>query len=107
MILPSTSTDPVADGCQILYKQINTTYSQLQRLLDYGTTLIWDNPNGATPQTVVSTLGPNAATIFILSGVVCGVLTTIDGTARNPMPAGWSFAAGSDGAIVLTPPSNG
>jgi hypothetical protein len=49
---------------------------------------------------------PNAAALFSLSALLCGLIGAISGTAPSPMPVGWSFTANSDGTVTLTPPAS-
>ncbi|MGD0768107.1 MAG: hypothetical protein ABSB42_07930 [Tepidisphaeraceae bacterium] len=102
----SPVVDPVAQGIQNLTLQINRAFSQLQSLLNTGAALVWNNPSGATPQQVVSTMGTNAAAIFQLSGILTSsVLTPIVGSTVSIMPPGWSYVTSADGTVTLTAPS--
>lgn len=104
--LPVPQTDPVAAGCDQLYTQIRYNLANLNRILDYGSTLVWNNPSGATPQQVVSTMGQNATAIFTLSGILCNMLSAVSGTpVPDPMPVGWIATPQKDGSLILTPPS--
>jgi hypothetical protein len=85
---------------------VNAEYNRLKNLLDAGATLIWSNPNGLTPQQAVANFGTNAAALFSLSALLCGLIGAISGTAPSPMPVGWSFTANSDGTVTLTPPAS-
>jgi hypothetical protein len=103
--LPSTSIDPVTQGCNQLYAQIANQYRQLQQLLNNGVALVWNNPNG-TPQQVVSTLGTQAAKVFQLSSILCSTLGAITGNIPSPMPPGWGATLNADGTVTLTAPTS-
>ena len=106
MLLPSISTEPVTQGCNQLYTQINMEFRRLQGLLSQGATLVWSNPSGATPQQVVSTMGTQAATIFELSSILCSTLGAFTGSTIGVMPAGWSYTANADGTVTLVAPAS-
>ena len=86
--------------------RIGQTLGILQGLLSSGATLVWNNPGGATPQQVCDSFGTNAAALFQLSSLLCTLIGSITGTTPNPVPAGWTVIANSDGTVTLTPPAS-
>ncbi len=97
--------DPNAQAAANLWQQVCNRYTRLQSLLNVGANFVWANPSGLTPQQAVAYLGTNAAAVFQLSGLLCGLIGTISGTTPSPMPPGWAFTANADGTVTLTPPA--
>ena len=95
---------PLAAQTAQFWNQIQRVYNSLQSILQAGTNLVWNNPN-ATPQQVVAAFGTNAASLFQLSSLLCGLIGSVTGTTPNPVPAGWTITASADGTITLTPPT--
>jgi len=81
-------------------------FRRLQGLLNQGAALVWNNPTGATPQQVVSTMGTQAASIFQLSSILCSTLGAITGSTIGAMPPGWSYTVNADGTVTLTAPQS-
>jgi len=103
--LPSTSTTSLERDCYRLYRQIGNQYTQLQNLLNNGADFVWNNPDG-TAQQAVATLGTNAASVFELSNLLCGLIGSITGSTPSPMPVGWSYTANADGTVTLIAPTS-
>jgi hypothetical protein len=97
--------DPITAGAAQLWAAIGTEFNRISALLQRGAIFIWNNPSDATPQQTVAAMGTNAAALFQLSSLICVLIGQITGTTPSVMPAGWSYAANSDGTVTLTPPA--
>jgi hypothetical protein len=104
--LPSTAGNPLGDEIQNFYNLIAAEYARLNNLLNLGSVLVWNNDTGATPQTVVSTMGTCAGSVFTLSAMLCQLIGTIRGNAPNPVPTGWGVTINADNTVTLTPPTS-
>jgi hypothetical protein len=104
-LLPSTSTNPLFQEIQNFTNSINFEYNRLVKLLNTGSTLVWNNDQGFTPQQVVSTMGQAGGSIFQLSSLLCGLLGAITSVTPNPVPVGWGVTINADNTVTLTPPS--
>jgi hypothetical protein len=103
--LSSSPVSPLTISVNSFWARIQLEFNRLNGLLTDGSDLVWNN-SGATPQQVVAAFGTNAANLFQLSGLLCGLIGTISGTAPNPVPTGWTITANSDGSVTLTPPTS-
>jgi hypothetical protein len=102
--LSSSPVSPLTIGVNSFWARIQMEFSRLNSLLTDGSDLVWNN-SGATPQQVVAAFGTNAASLFQLSALLCGLIGGITGTTPNPVPTGWTITANSDGTVTLTPPT--
>jgi hypothetical protein len=102
--LSSSPASPLTMSVNSFWARIQLEFNRLNSLLTDGSDLVWNN-SGATPQEVVAAFGTNAAGLFQLSGLLCGLIGAITGTTPNPVPTGWTITANNDGSVTLTPPT--
>src|ERR1700733_10468042 len=105
--LNSSTGDPNVQAAVNYWNTVCGEYQRLQNILNRGTQLIWNNPNGLTPQESINLYGPNGVALVQLSGLLCGLLGAIGSTTPNPVPAGWALAPNADGTVTITGPSTG
>jgi hypothetical protein len=103
--LSSSLADPLTISVNSFWLRIQAEFNRLNGLLNDGSGLVWNN-SSATPQQVVAAFGTNAASLFQLSGLLCGLIGAITGTTPNPVPTGWTITANGDGSVTLTPPAS-
>ncbi|MGD0462178.1 MAG: hypothetical protein ABSB74_06795 [Tepidisphaeraceae bacterium] len=103
--LSTSPVNPLTASVNSFWARIQIEFNRLNNLLNDGSNLVWKNP-GAVPHQVVAAFGANAASLFQLSALLCGLIGSITGTTPNPVPAGWTVTANRDGTVTLTPPAN-
>jgi hypothetical protein len=102
--LSGSPVNPLTISVNSFWARIQLEFNRLNSLLTDGSDLVWNNSD-ATPQQVVAAFGTNGASLFQLSGLLCGLIGAITDTTPNPVPSGWTITANTDGSVTLTPPT--
>ena len=89
----------------------------LKNQITMGRRWIWNNPNGFTPQQMVTELGADASFMFAADAATTALLNQFkpmgEATFPSGLPAGWAATVNNateqnplgNGTVTLTPPS--
>lgn len=83
-------------------QHIASTYRQTVHAHQHGMKLLWDTPEGITPQDVIDALGTDAAEAFALSASLATLIESIDADQVVSVPDGVTFTANPDGTVTLS-----
>lgn len=79
-------------------------FARMVRVQKEGIDLVWNNPNGLTPQEVCDGFGENAASIFMFHGAVTEAIMTVasmDGIEVNLSFPTNKFTYNEDGTVTV------